>query len=99
MTQRDITHVLVDIIEYNYFWPVADSEDAVLGFTHSLEVNEICAGMLPPYVVTPVGKDELEAALRDYIARRGISAEDVAKIRAWMKQMPEEIGIIEREAN
>ncbi len=99
MTQRDITHVLVDIIEYDYFWPVEDYEDAVFGFTHSLEVNEICAGMLPPYVVTPVQKDELEAALADYIARRGISAEDVEKIRDWMAPMPDEIGIIEREAN
>ena len=80
MTQRDIIHVLVDIIEYNYFWPVADSEDAVFGFMQSLEVNEICAGMLPPYVVTPVQKDELEAVLARYTARRRISAEDVAKL-------------------
>ena len=99
MTQRDITHVLVDIIEYDYLWPVEDCEDAVFGFTHSLEVNEICAGMLPPYVVTPVQKDELEAALSNYIARRGISEEDGSKIRAWMAPMPDEIGIIEREAN
>lgn len=97
MTQREITWGLVDIIDYNYFWPPREGRDAVYEFTHSLEVNEICAGTLPPYVVTPVRKDELEAALAAYVARRGISAADVAKIRAWMASMPDEIGIIERK--
>lgn len=97
MTQREITWALVDIINYDYFWPTGDSTDPVYGFTHSIEVNEICAGMLPPYVVTPVQKHEMEAALAAYVARRGISAADVAKIRAWMAPMPDEIGIIERK--
>jgi hypothetical protein len=39
--------VLVDIIQCDYFWPVENCEDAVFGFTHSLEVNEVCLGMLP----------------------------------------------------
>ena len=72
MTQRDITRALVDIIKYDYFWPSPDSEDAVYGFTHSMEVNAICAAMLPPHVVTPVEKDVLEDALADYLQRRGV---------------------------
>jgi hypothetical protein len=99
MTQRDITHVLVDVISYDYLWPTRDNEDAVFGFTHSLEVNEICADMLPPHVVTPVTKTELERALADYIGRRGIGAEDEATIRGWMANMPDNIAIIEREPN
>ena len=97
MTQRDITRVLVDIIRYDYFWPVSDSEDAVYGFTHSLEVNSICADMLPPHVVTPVEKDVLEDALAEYIGRKGIDADDEARIRAWLSRMPDDIDIIERE--
>ena len=97
MTQRDIARVLVDIIRYDYFWPAPDSEDAVYGFTHSLEVNAICADMLPPHVVTPVEKDVLENALIEYIGRKGIDADDEVKIRAWLAQMPHDIAIIERE--
>ena len=97
MTQRDITRVLVDIIRYDYLWPSADSADAVYGFTHSLEVNAICDDMLPPHVVTPVEKDILEDALVDYINRKGIGAEDAAKIRTWLAQMPDEVAIIERD--
>ena len=97
MTQRDITRVLVDIIRYDYFWPASDSEDAVYGFTHSLEVNSICADMLPPHVVTPVEKDVLEDALAEYIGRKGIDADDKARIRDWLARMPDDIAIIERE--
>ena len=88
---------LVDIIKYDYFWPPVDSEDAVYGFTHSMEVNAICADMLPPHVVTPVEKDVLEDALADYLQRRGVGAEDGGKIRAWLDGLPDEIAIIERE--
>ena len=97
MTQRDITRALVDIIKYDYFWPSVDSEDAVYGFTQSMEVNAICADMLPPHVVTPVEKDVLEDALADYLQRRGVGAEDEARIRAWLDGLPDEIAIIERE--
>ncbi len=97
MTQRDITRVLVDIIKYDYFWPPVDSEDAVYGFTHSMEVNAICADMLPPHVVTPVEKVVLEDALADYLQRRGVGAEDAARIRAWLDGLPDEIAIVERE--
>ena len=45
MTQRDMDSVLVDIIEFDYLWPPEESEDAVYGFTHSFEVNSICADM------------------------------------------------------
>ena len=99
MTQREITHTLVDIINYDYFWPTRDSRDPVYGFTHSYEVNEICAGLIPPFAITPVRKAELEEALSSYISRRGIDSEDAAKIRAWIAPMPDEIGIIERRAN
>jgi hypothetical protein len=97
MTQRDITRVLVDIIRYDYFWPAPSNEDAVYGFTHSLEVNAICADMLPPHVVTPVEKDALEDALAEYVSRKGISAEDEEEIRTWLAQMPDQVAIIERE--
>lgn len=97
MTQRDVTSALVDIISYDYLWPPRDSEDAVFGFTHSREINEICADMIPPHAVTPVTKAELERALVDYIERRGVEAEDEATIRRWMANMPENIAIIERE--
>jgi hypothetical protein len=99
MTQRDITWALVDVISYEYLWPPRDSQDAVFGFTHSREVNEICAGMLPPHVVTPVTKTELESALADYIGRRDIGAEDEATIRRWIANMSDNIAIIERDPN
>ena len=98
MAQRDIAHVLVDIIKYDYFWPDAESTGAVLEFTHSREVNGLCRDMLPPHAVTPVDKPSLEEALDRYLGRRGTSADDEAKIRAWLAQMPNEIAIIEREA-
>ena len=97
MTHRENRQSLVDIINYDYFWPNAGSEDAVYGFTRSNEVLDICADMLPPYVVTPVEKSVLEDALSEYIERRDISAADVSRIRAWLDRMPDEIAIIERE--
>ena len=97
MTQRDITRVLVDIIKYDYFLPSIDSENAVYGFTHSMEVNAICSDMLPPHVVTPVEKVVLEDALADYLQRHGVGAEDEARIRTWLDGLPDEIAIIERE--
>ena len=97
MTQRDVTWALVDVISYDYQWPPRDSEDVVFGFTHSREVNEICADMMPPHTVTPVTKAELERALVDYVTRRGIRAEDEAAIRRWMANIPDNIAIIERE--
>ncbi|CAI7998144.1 hypothetical protein GBAR_LOCUS2336 [Geodia barretti] len=97
MTQRDVTWALVDVISYDHLWPPRDNEDAVFGFTHSREVNGICADTLPPHVVTPVTKPELERALADYIGRRGIGAEDEAAIRRWMANLPDNIAIIERE--
>ncbi len=97
MTQRNITGVLVDIIKYDYFRPDHESQGAVFGFTHSREVNGLCRDMLPPHTVTPVNKFALEEALHRYLERRGISADDEAKIRAWLAQMPNHIAIIERE--
>ena len=97
MTQRENRQSLVDIINYDHFWPEAGSEDAVYGFTHSNEVLDICADMLPPYVVTPVEKSVLGNALSEYIERRDISAADVSRIRAWLDRMADEIAIIERE--
>ena len=97
MTQRDVNWVLVDIIEYRHLWPTEDSEDAVYGFTHSFEVNAICADMLPPHIVTPVEKSNLERAFAEYAARKDISAGDSAKIVAWLQQLPDEIAIIERD--
>lgn len=97
MTQREINHSLVDVIRYDYFWPRNESEDAVYGFTHSQEVNAICADMPPPHTVTPVDKEELERALVQYLRRRGINSEDAARIRSWLANMPDEVAIIERE--
>ena len=97
MTQRDVDWALVDIIEYHYRWPGSDNEDAVYGFTHSLEVNAIRADTLPPHVITPVEKSNLERALREYEARKNISADDSSKIRGWLEELPDEIAIIERE--
>ncbi len=97
MTPRDVNWVLVDVIRYEYLWPPESDEDAVYGFTHSLDVNSICADMLPPHVVTPVTKTELELAWRDYVARKHVSGEDASKIKAWLDKMPDEIAIIERE--
>ena len=97
MTQRDVTWAMVDVISYDYQWPPRDSEDAVIGFTHSREVNGICADMMPPHTVAPVTKAELERALVDYVTRRGIGAEDEAAIRRWMANLPDNIAIIERE--
>lgn len=97
MTNRDITNLLVDIIQYNYFWPDSASQDAVYGFTHSREVSCICRDMLPPHTVTPVEKVVLEDALSDYLQRTGASAADEASIRAWLAGMPDEVAIIERK--
>ena len=97
MTQRDVTWALVDVIRYDFRRPPRESENTVYGFTHSREVNEICADMLPPHVVTPVTKTDLEKALADYIGRRSIGAEDEAAIRRWMATLPDNIAIRERE--
>lgn len=96
MTQRDVTWALVDVISYEHLWPRRESEDVVFGFTHSREVNEICADMLPPHAVTPVTKAELERAVIGYVERRGIGAEDEATIRRWLASMPDNIAIMER---
>ncbi|MDE2685006.1 MAG: hypothetical protein OXI54_12775 [Chloroflexota bacterium] len=96
MTVRENRRSLVDIINYDFFWPVTESQDAVYGFTHSHEILNICADMLPPHVVTPVEKDVLEDALANYVERRGVGAEEEAKIRAWLGQLPDNIAIIER---
>lgn len=96
MAPRDVDRVLVDVIRYQFLWPSPGGEDAVYGFTHSLEVNSICADMLPPHVVTPVSKEELVQAREAYVARKNVGAEDAAKIRTWLDQMPDEIAIIER---
>ena len=98
MTQRDIDHVLVDIINYDYFWPEHESQNAVFGFTHSREVNRLCRDMLPPHTVTPVSKTDLERALVGYVERRGLEAEDETTIRRWLANLPDNIAIIEREA-
>ncbi len=95
MTQRDVRWALVDIITYHYFWPNQESQDAVYGFTHSYEVNAICADAIP-FSVTPTHKESLEEALKEYIDRKGINAEDVSKIRAWLAGLPDQIAIIER---
>ena len=97
MAQREITHSLVEIIQYEYIHPESGSRDAVYAFTHSREVNDICADMLSPNVVTPVDKESLEQALADYVQRRSVSAEDAAQIRSWLANMPDEVAIIERE--
>ena len=99
MTPRDVNRVLADVIRYQFLWPSAGDEDAVYGFTHSLEVNSICADMLPPHMVTPVAKEELIQAWEGYVTRRNIGAEDSTKIKAWLDQMPDEIAIIERDAS
>ena len=98
MTQRDVTWALVDVISYDYQWPPRDSEDAVFGFTHSREVNEICADMLPPHTVTPVSKTDLERALVGYVERRGLDAEDETTIRTWLANLPDNIAFIEHKA-
>lgn len=98
MTQRDVTWTLVDVISYDYQWPSRDGENAVFGFTHSREVNEICADISPPHTVTPVSKTDLERALVGYVERRGLEAEDEAIIRRWLANLPDNIAIIEREA-
>ena len=97
MTQREITHSLVEVMQYEYFHPESGSQDAVYGFTHSQEVNAICADVPPPHTVTPVDREELEQALVQYLRRRGINAEDAARIRSWLANMPDEVAIIERE--
>ena len=97
MINHDIKSALVDIIQYNYYWPDAESRDAVYGFTHSKEVNCICRDMLPPHTVTPVEKAVLEDALADYLQRSGASAADASRIRAWLDGMPDEVAIIERK--
>lgn len=97
MTVRENRLSIVDIISYDFFRPDTESQDVVYGFTHSHEILNICADMLPPHVVTPVEKDVLEDALANYVERRGIGAEEEAKIRAWLGQLPDNIAIIERE--
>ena len=97
MTVRENRLSLVDIISYDFSWPPGESQDAVYGFTHSHEILNICADMLPPHVVTPVEKDVLEDALANYVERRGIGTEEEAKIRAWLSQLPDNIAIIERK--
>ena len=96
MPEREIAHSLVDIMPYAIPAPDQTGEDAVYGFTHSHEVNEICAEMLPPHVLTPVAKSELEDALSAYIWRRGVDAADAARIRAWLAALPDDLAILER---
>ncbi len=97
MTPRDVNWALVDVIRYEIMVPPERDQEAVHGFTHSLEVNSICAETLPPHVVTPVTKPELVMAWRDYVDRNQINPEDSAKIKAWLDVLPDEIAIIERD--
>ncbi len=96
MPNREITHSLVDVMPYAVHAPDQSGEDAIYGFTHSHEVNEICSAMLPPHVLTPVAKSELEDALSAYILRRGVDDADAARIRAWLGALPDELAILER---
>ena len=67
MTHREITHSLVEVIQYEYIHPESGSQDAVYAFMHSHEVNDMCADMLSPNVVTPVDKETLREALAGYV--------------------------------
>ncbi len=96
MPDREITHSLVDVMPYAVHAPDQAGEDAVYDFTHSHEVNEICSTMLPPHVLTPVDKSELEDALSAYIRRRGVDATDAARIREWLGALPDQLAILER---
>ena len=96
MPNREITHSLVDVMPYAIHAPDQSGEDAVYDFTHSHEVNEICSAMLPPHVLTPVNKSELEDALSAYIRRRGVDDVDAGRIRAWLGALPDELAILER---
>ena len=96
MPNREITHSLVDVMPYAVHAPDQAGEDAVYDFTHSHEVNEICSEMLPPHVLTPVDKSELEDALSAYIQRRGVDDADAARIREWLGALPDELAILER---
>lgn len=97
MEQREINHQLVGVIHYDYVQPNGESADAVYDFTHSLEINAICAGMLSPHTLTPVDKATLEQALDDYLKRRSVAPEDEERIRAWLTNMPDEVAIVEAE--
>ena len=96
MPEREIAHALVDVMPYAVHAPDQAGEDAVYDFTHSHEVNDICSAMLPPHVLTPVAKSELEDALSAYIRRRGVDVADAARIRAWLGALPDELAILER---
>lgn len=96
MPEREITHSLVDVMPYAVHAPDQAGEDAVYDFTHSHEVNDICSAMLPPHVLTHVDKSELEDALSAYIRRRGVDANDAARIREWLGALPDELAILER---
>ena len=85
----------VSIIRYDYVLPSQEDKDVINEFTHSREINEICASMLVPHTVTPVEKETLERALSDYLQRRNISEEEEARIRAWLDDMPNDVAIIE----
>lgn len=97
MTEREVKDAVVDVVKYNHIPVERESMDAVYGFTHSREVNAICAEMIPPHTLIPVDKDALEQAMADYIQRRRISPMDAVSIRAWVAKLPDDIGIVERE--
>lgn len=97
MTNRENKNALIDVIQYDYFWPDSADEDTVYKFTHSNEVNAVCADIFSPHVITPIDKDDLRLALTEYIERCNISPEDVSSLRNWLNGMPEHIAIIERQ--
>lgn len=97
ITEREVKNAIVDVVKYNHIQVEREAMDAVYGFTHSREVNAICAEMIPPHTLIPMDKDALEQAMADYIQRRGVSPADEAIIRAWIAKLPDDIGIVERE--
>ena len=69
----------------------------VSGFSHSFEVNAICADVDRPYVFIFVEKDSLECAAEEYIERKSLGDDDASDLRVWLKEMSGEgsVGILE----
>ena len=94
MDEKEVKHSVVFVTGISAMPKVAD---VVSDFSHSLEVNAICAEVDRPHVFTFVEKDALERAVEEYIQRKGLGDDDVSELRFWLKELLDggSVGILE----
>lgn len=93
----DITHENINLGTLNLHWPSHNAQEPVFEFMQSNEIAGLYAGAFSSFVVTSVGKNDIEELLREYVKSHNVSSEDEVKIQLWINRLPDELVIAERK--